>query len=124
MSAANANVFPVHWLFTGPIGSDSVAVRSARLEDFFDAWVFAARDASAGMRMPSIAPRWIARSALRQFLRQRRPHDTQPTHAITAQLINRPALPELGACCHDQRPSHRPPPSHRDTPRRATRMRS
>jgi hypothetical protein len=26
MSAANANVFPVHWLFTGPIGSDSIAV--------------------------------------------------------------------------------------------------
>jgi hypothetical protein len=50
MSAANANVFPVHWLFTGPIGSDSVAVRSARLEDFFDAWVFAARDAELALR--------------------------------------------------------------------------
>jgi hypothetical protein len=49
MSAANANVFRVHWLFTGPIGSDSVAVCSARLEDFFDAWVFAARDAELAL---------------------------------------------------------------------------
>ena len=32
-------------LFTGAIGSDSIAVRSARLEDVFDAWAFAARDA-------------------------------------------------------------------------------
>ena len=49
MSAANANVFPVHWLFTGPIGSDSIAVRSTRLEDLFDAWVFAARDAELAL---------------------------------------------------------------------------
>jgi hypothetical protein len=45
MSAANANVFPVHWPFTVPGGWDSFDVRMARLEDIFDAWVFAARDA-------------------------------------------------------------------------------
>jgi hypothetical protein len=45
MPAANANVFPVHWLFTLPGGWGSFDVRTARLEDLFDAWVFAARDA-------------------------------------------------------------------------------
>jgi hypothetical protein len=45
MSAANANVFPVHWLSTIPGGRESFDVRIARLEDLFDAWVFAARDA-------------------------------------------------------------------------------
>jgi hypothetical protein len=45
MSAANANVFPVHWPFTIPGGRSSFDVRTARLEDLFDAWVFAARDA-------------------------------------------------------------------------------
>ena len=42
MPAANANVFPVHWLFnmTGGRGCFDV-----RIEDLFDAWVFAARDA-------------------------------------------------------------------------------
>jgi hypothetical protein len=45
MSAANANVFPVDWLFTISGGWGSFDVRIARLEDLFDAWVFAARDA-------------------------------------------------------------------------------
>jgi hypothetical protein len=45
MSAANANVFPVHWLFNSPGGWSSFDVRVARLEDLFDAWVFAAHDA-------------------------------------------------------------------------------
>jgi hypothetical protein len=45
MSAANANVFPVHWPFTVPGEWDSFDVGMARLEDIFDAWVFAARDA-------------------------------------------------------------------------------
>jgi hypothetical protein len=45
MSAANANVFPAHWLSNSPGGWGSFDVRVARLEDLFDAWVFAARDA-------------------------------------------------------------------------------
>lgn len=45
MSAANANVFPVHWLSNSPGGWASFDVRAARLEDLFDAWVFAAHDA-------------------------------------------------------------------------------
>jgi hypothetical protein len=45
MSAANANVFPVDWLFSIAGGWGSFDVRIARLEDLFDAWVFAARDA-------------------------------------------------------------------------------
>ena len=49
MSAANANVFRSHWPFTGLIGSDSIDASSPRLEDLFDAWVFAARDAEVAL---------------------------------------------------------------------------
>jgi hypothetical protein len=56
MSAADANVFPVRH-FTIPDGCGSVDVRSARLEDLFDAWVFAARDAELACDAWASSPR-------------------------------------------------------------------
>jgi hypothetical protein len=43
--SASAKIFPPRWLFTSPVGSSSVDVGTARLEDIFDAWAFAADDA-------------------------------------------------------------------------------
>jgi hypothetical protein len=56
MSAADANVFAVRH-FTIPDGWGSVDVRSARLEDLFDAWVFAARDAELACDARASSPR-------------------------------------------------------------------
>jgi hypothetical protein len=56
MSAADANVFLVRH-FTFPNGWRSVDVRSARLEDLFDAWVFAARDAERACDAWASSPR-------------------------------------------------------------------
>jgi hypothetical protein len=45
MSAANANVFQVHSVFEDRVDPDGSDASTPRLQDLFDAWVFAARDA-------------------------------------------------------------------------------
>ena len=49
MSPTETGMFPSHWQFTNPVGSGSFEVAAARLEDLFDAWVFAARDAQLAL---------------------------------------------------------------------------
>jgi hypothetical protein len=48
MSPADTDVFPADWLFTNPVDA-GFDVTTVRLEDLFDAWVFAARDAELAL---------------------------------------------------------------------------
>jgi hypothetical protein len=58
MSATEAaDVFPVHWVSPGLIEGGSPDRPSARVEDLFDAWVFAARDAELALEAWSLAAR-------------------------------------------------------------------
>jgi hypothetical protein len=54
--SANANIFPPRWLFTSPVGSGIVDVGTARLEDVFDAWAFAADDARLALDAWAASP--------------------------------------------------------------------
>ena len=54
--SANAHAFPIRWLFEAPLGWGSVNVASARIEDIFDAWVFAARDAELALGAWAASP--------------------------------------------------------------------
>jgi hypothetical protein len=56
MSATDANVFPPDGLVTGPVGWSAVDLGAARLEDIFDAWVFAADDAKLALDAWSTSP--------------------------------------------------------------------
>jgi hypothetical protein len=55
MSPADADVFPVHWLSPAPVEHRGLDLGSARVEDLFDAWVFAARDAEVALVAWSLA---------------------------------------------------------------------
>jgi hypothetical protein len=56
MSATDANVFPPDWVSTSPVGSGTVDVVTARLEDVFDAWAFAADDAKLALDAWAASP--------------------------------------------------------------------
>ena len=49
MSPTDTGVFPAHWQFTNPIACGGFDVAAVRVEDLFDAWVFAARDAQLAL---------------------------------------------------------------------------
>jgi hypothetical protein len=56
MSGTDADVFPPHWLSTSPVGSVTFDQGSARLEDVFDAWAFAADDARLALDAWAASP--------------------------------------------------------------------
>ena len=49
MEATNPNLFPADWPIGNLSGWGSSDAHSAELEDLFDAWVFAARDAELAL---------------------------------------------------------------------------
>jgi hypothetical protein len=56
MPATDTNVFPADWLSTSRAGSGADVV-TARFEDVFDAWVFAAHDAELALEAWAASPR-------------------------------------------------------------------
>jgi hypothetical protein len=57
MSSIHTDVLPAHCMFTNPVDYGGFDVAAARVEDHFDAWVFAARDAELALAVWSLAPR-------------------------------------------------------------------
>ena len=56
MSATDANLFPPDWPASSPVGSGIFGIGTARLEDVFDAWAFAADDAKLALDAWAASP--------------------------------------------------------------------